>query len=209
MAASGHLRKWPRQIGFDKIGTGKGVANGLAMWRPIAKTIAATTIGVMLLSGRRRRGRAGGAAYRVGVVEQSGGVGRLAGKFAGALRKWRIRTSTHRCRTATDRYCPGRGRAWASICSSSHRRGVRYARRPSLLQMDWGSPGCWHDIFGPCDAVASSLLRPTPAPPGDPHARAISRTSELDFATGRHAFAAVAQRGTWRHGFSGRWRGRC
>jgi hypothetical protein len=50
MAASGHLRKWPRQIGFDKIGTGKGVANGLAMWRPIAKTIAATTIGVMLLA---------------------------------------------------------------------------------------------------------------------------------------------------------------
>jgi hypothetical protein len=50
MAASGHLRKWPRQIGFAKIGTGKGVANGLAMWRPIAKTIAATTIGVMLLA---------------------------------------------------------------------------------------------------------------------------------------------------------------
>ena len=96
--------------------------------------------------GRCRRGRADGAPHCVGVVEQSGRVGRLAGKSAGALRKWRIRTSTHRCQTASLSHCPGRGHPWTPICSSGHRRGVRHAGGLRCCKWTRKSPGRWHDI---------------------------------------------------------------
>jgi hypothetical protein len=69
-------------------------------------------------------------------VEQPGRVGRVVGNSAGALRKWRIRASTHRRQPLIRRHCSGRGRARTSLRSSCHDRGGHNAGSLHCFKMD-------------------------------------------------------------------------